>query len=386
MKPHNYTTYAAIDLDAIAGNVRRITSHIGPQVQMFAVVKANAYGHGATPVARAALGSGATRLAVARVVEGIALRRAGITAPILVMGYFAEGEIAGIVAHDLTATITTSSLARALSDWAVSHGRQVKVHIKVDTGMGRFGLLPEEVVPFVDQMARLDGLELEGIYTHFAVADLADSSYTERQFLTFLGVLTSLDASGFSFRLRHVANSAATLALPHMHLDAVRVGIALYGLRPSDEVEPPVTLRPALSLKSCVARLRTLPTGSSIGYGRTYITSRPTPVALIPVGYGDGYRRALSNKGYVLIRGQRVPVIGRVSMDQLSVDVTGIEGVEEGDAVTLIGEQGSARISAEEVAALAGTINYEVTTGLLSRVPRIYLQGGKVVEITSPDR
>jgi len=372
-------TWAEIDLDAIAHNVRAIQAHVGPDAAIIAVVKANAYGHGAVPVAQTVLENGATRLAVARLEEGIQLRQAGITAPILVMGYTLPAQASALVRWDLTPTVNTLEGAQALSAAAEATGRRRAVHVKVDTGMGRYGLLPGEVVDFVRALAALPGLTLEGLYTHFAVADLADKSYTHRQFNRFLEVVQAVEAAGFSIPLKHAANSAATLDLPETHLDAVRPGLILYGMRPSDEVEPAIPLRPALTLKSHVARLRTLPSGSSISYGRTYITTRPTPVALVPVGYGDGYHRLASNRGAVLIGGRRAPIVGRVCMDQFVVDVSDIPGVAQGDEVVLIGRQGDEVITAEEVAGWVETINYEVTTSLLPRVARRYVKGGRVV-------
>jgi alanine racemase len=366
-------TYIEIDLDAIAHNVQAIKAHIGQRVKLMAVVKANAYGHGATEVARTALQHGADWLAVARADEGVRLRQAGIAAPILVMNYTLPDALEEALWHDLTLTLTELETAQAISALAPRLGRMATVHIKVDTGMGRFGLLPEEVLPFVEKVTALPGLYLEGLFTHFAVADLADKDYTWQQFRCFQRVRASLATAGYPIPLCHAANSAATLDLPEMHLDAVRVGIALYGLRPSGEVEPMVPLRPALSLRSHVARVRTLPAGSSISYGRTYITPRPMPVALVPVGYGDGYHRLLSNRGAVLINGRRAPIVGRVCMDQLIVDVSQVGPVTLNSEVVLIGSQGEERISAEEVAAWAETINYEVTTSLLSRVPRLYV-------------
>ncbi len=370
-------TYAQIDLDAIAHNVRAIKAHIGPQVMLMAVVKANAYGHGAVEVARTALQHGADWLAVARADEGIALRQAGITAPILVMNYTLPEAIAAALEHGLTLTITEPESAQAVSAMARRLGRAIGVHVKVDTGMGRFGLLPDEALPFVQSVTALPGVRVEGLYTHFATADLSDKTYTRRQFQRFLKVRAHLQAAGHAIALCHAANSAATLDMPETHLNAVRVGIALYGLRPSGEVEPAVPLRPALSLKSHVARVRTLPAGSSISYGRTYITPRKMPVALVPVGYGDGYHRLLSNRGAVLINGRRAPIVGRVCMDQLVVDVSAVGPVALHSEVVLIGQQGQERISAEEVAAWAETINYEVTTGLLPRVPRLYTGAGE---------
>jgi alanine racemase len=317
---------------------------------------------------------------VSRTEEGIELRRAGIDAPILLLSYTLPGESDAIVHWDLTPTVNSESQAKALADAATAQSKALRIHVKLDTGMSRYGLLPDEALDFVHFLRELPGLVLEGLYTHFAVADLPDKAFTRRQFATFREVIKRLEASGFSFPLRHVSNSAATIGLPEMALDMVRCGIALYGLRPSAEVEPGVALRPALTLKSRVARVRILPAGASISYGRTYVTERPTRVALIPVGYGDGYHRILSNRGAVLIRGKRAPILGRVCMDQFVVNVSDIPGIRLHDEVVLIGRQGEGHIPAEEVARWAETINYEVTTSLTPRVTRIYLRRVRIVE------
>lgn len=376
-------TWAEINLDAVAENARNVKGFIGDRTELIAVVKANAYGHGAVPVARTALEAGATRLAVARTMEGIQLRQAGVEAPILVMGYAPPEEVLLLARWNITPTLVTLEQARRLSQEGSKLGRKHPVHIKMDTGMGRFGLLPDEVVDLVRAVARLPGLEMEGLYTHFSVADeVSESStaYTRRQFQTFVNVMAELEDAGFRFPFKHACNSAATMRFPDMHLDGVRVGIVLYGLPPSEETPLPFPLRPALILRSVVARVRTLPPGSSISYGRTYTTTRPTPVALVPMGYGGGYHRLISNRGQVLLRGKRAPIVGRVCMDQFVVDVTGIEGVSQDDEVVLIGSCGDDRISAGEVARWAGTINYEVTTSLLPRVTRVYIRNGEVVE------
>jgi alanine racemase len=378
------TTYARIDLDALDHNVRALTTHIGPSVALIAVVKANAYGHGAIPVARAALSRGAARLAVARPDEGIQLRGAGITAPILVMGYSIPAEADAYARFDLTATINTLEGAQAISARAKALGVTATFHVKVDTGMGRYGLPPEEVIPFLNDACRLPNLRMEGIYTHFATSDERDKGFARQQMEQFEGILDAARRAGFEFSLRHAANSGAILDLPEAHFDGVRVGVALYGLYPSDEVSKNVALQPILSLHSRVGRIRALPAGAGVGYGRTWIASRPTTVALIPIGYGDGYRRSLSNRGVILIGGQRAPLIGRVSMDQIMADVTDIPGVAQDDPVVLIGAQGGEKLTADEVAALAGTINYEITTGLMPRLPRIYVSGGEVVDILRP--
>lgn len=373
-------TFIEVNLDAIAHNVRAIKAHIGARVRFLAVVKANAYGHGAVEVARAALESGADGLAVARVSEGVALREAGIDAPVLVMSHTTPGEAASVAGQDLTLTVTDLDTARAFAAGCAALGQPAAVHVKVDTGMGRYGLLPGEVTPFFTALAAIPNLTITGIFSHFAVADQADQTFTRQQLATFQDVLAWLEAAGHPRPpMCHIANSAAMLDLPAAHLDAVRVGIALYGLYPSGEVPPRVPLQPALSLRSRVARVRILPPGASVSYGRTFIAPRETVVALVPVGYGDGYHRILSNRGAALVNGQRVPVIGRVCMDQFSVDVTDAGPVTLGDEVVLIGEQGAASIRAEEVARWAETINYEVTTSLLPRLPRVYRRGGKLL-------
>jgi len=365
-------SYVHIDLTAVAHNVRALKQLVGTDVELIAVVKANAYGHGAVQVAQVAMENGATRLAVARVAEGIQLRKAGINAPILIMGYFLPTESKALVANDLTPTVNTMEVAQVLSAEARKSRKSLQVHVKVDTGMGRFGLLPNEVVPFLAEISPLPNLVLEGLWSHFATADARDKTYALQQFGIFMQVIQHAEDAGFLIPMRYIANSGVLFDLPEMHLDAVRPGILLYGLRPSDEVESTIFLRPALSLISHVGRVRTLPTGSSVSYGRTYTTTRPTPVALVPVGYGDGYHRLISNRGAVLIRGQRASVVGRVCMDNIIVDVTGIAGVQEGDEVVLLGRQGGDCISADEIAIWAETINYEVTSALLPRLPRIY--------------
>ncbi len=374
-------TWAEIDLDAIAHNARELKRLIGEKTELMAVVKANGYGHGAVPVAEAALDNGASRLAVHRTLEGVQLRQAGITAPVLIMGYTLPAQAETIVRWDLTPTVNTPEQAQALSAAALHQGKVLPIHVKVDTGLGRFGLLPDEVADFVQAISELPGLILEGIYTHFAMADAADKAYTFQQFQTYLEVVKKLEGAGFIIPIKHVANSAATLTLPQTHLDMVRCGIALYGLRPSSEEKPTIPLRPAMTLKSRVARVRTLPTGSCISYGCTYTTSEPTRVALVPVGYGDGYHRLLSNRGQVLIHGRRAPIVGRICMDQFVVKASHIPDVQQDDEVVLLGRQGNDAISAEEVAAWAETINYEVTTSILPRVTRVYLEDGQVVAV-----
>jgi len=375
-------TWAEVDLYAIAHNVRELKRWVGDHADLIAVVKANAYGHGAVAVARTALKAGAGRLGVGRTLEGVQLRRAGIEAPILLMCYALPAEAATIVRWSLTPTVNTWEQAVALNAAASAEGIRLPVHIKADTGMGRYGLLPVEVVPFAQALSQLPALHLEGFYTHFSMGDTADSMYTQRQFELFCDLSGQLQKAGLHIPFRHVANSATTLNWPELALEGVRCGISIYGLRPSEEMQPRIALRPAMALKSRVGRVRTLPAGSSVSYGCTYRTERPTALALVPAGYGDGYHRLASGRGAVLIRGQRAPIAGRVCMDQFVVDVNGIPGVQQDDEVVLIGRQGEEQITAHEVARWAETISYEVITGILPRVTRVYLQGGEVVGMT----
>lgn len=370
-------SFIEVNLNKIKHNTSIIKQNIRPGAALMAVVKANAYGHGAVEIARTVLANGASYLAVARLDEGSELRAAGIMAPILVMGYTPPDQVARGIDHDLTLTVTEWAVAAAVSQAAHQTKKTARLHVKVDTGMGRFGLLPNEVVPFFARLATLPSIELEGIFSHFAVADETNNpaaiTYTQQQFDTFAAVLTALKTAGYHVPIRHIANSAATLNhSATYYLDAVRVGIALYGLRPNAAIPLSLPLKPVLTLKSRVARVRTLPAGASISYGRTYITPRAMPVALVTVGYGDGYPRLVSNRGAVLINGQRAPIIGRVCMDQMVVDVSGLGTVQVNDEVVLIGCQGQACIKAEDVARWAETINYEVTTALLPRLPRVF--------------
>jgi alanine racemase len=374
-------TWAEIDLDAIAFNVEQFRQHIGPGAEVIAVVKANAYGHGAARVAQAALEAGARRLAVHRAIEGVELRREGIKAPVLIMGYTPAEGADMIVEHRLTPSLITLEFAQALSGRAAAAGVKIPVHVKVDTGMSRYGLMPDEVVAFIQALRALPGIMVEGLFTHFATADSLDQTYVRQQLALFKQVLFAVQQIGFQPPLVHACNSAATMQLPEAHFNAVRIGIAMYGMHPSSEWPPVFEIRPALTLKSRVSRVRELPAGAGVSYGRTYITSEPTRAALVPVGYGDGYHRILSNKGEVLIRGQRAPILGRVCMDQFVVDINHIPGVRQDDEVVLVGRQGQGEIRAEEVAALAGTINYEVTTSLLPRVVRVYRRAGEIIDI-----
>lgn len=362
-------TYALVQLDAIRHNVRRLREIV--QKPIMAVVKANAYGHGAVEVARAAVEAGAAWLGVAFAGEGVALRRAGLRENILVLGYTPPDLAAEAIAHDLSLAVYDLPLARAYGE-AAAHGRRARLHVKVDTGMGRLGVQPEEALSFVRAVRALAGVEVEGIFTHFATADEADLSFAREQLARFNGALAALEAAGRRPPLAHAANSAAALAMPEARFDLARVGIALYGLSPSADVRLPADFKPALEWKSEVSQIKRLPPGTPISYGREYYTKGPETIAVIPVGYADGFRRYPKNAAQVIVGGRRVPVVGRVCMDQIMADVSLANGVQVGDEVVLIGRQGAARITADEAAAWWGTINYDVVSGIMARVPRVY--------------
>lgn len=367
-------TWLEIDLSAIGHNTQLFKQIIGPDVRLLVSLKADAYGHGALRVARTVVRNGAEWLGVATVSEAEPLRQAGVDVPILVYGYIAPWQAREAVRMSLRATLYAPELARALSQAATDLDEQMCVHVKVDTGMARLGLRAEDIngiVRFCDEVRSLPGLILEGIFTHFATADSADQTYALRQLDRFEQVLAALDAHGLRPPIVHASNSAAALTLPQARYDMVRPGIAIYGLAPSDEVRLPDGFRPALAFKTQVAQVKEIPDGEGISYGATYVTSAPTHIAVLPVGYADGFRRAPANWGEVLVRGQRAPLVGRVCMDQCMVDVTHIAGVRQGDEVVLIGRQGEDELTADEIARKLGTISYEVTSELLARVPRI---------------
>ena len=368
--------WADIDLDALEHNVRALKRQAGGALLM-AVVKANAYGHGATGIARAALAAGADWLGVVCVDEGEELRRAGITAPVLVMGHTPVSQAARAVDLSLTTTVGSHHFAEAVSRCAVERGVTIPVHLKVETGLNRYGLPPEQLLPLAESMRRLPGLDVEGLWTHFATGDETDKSYVHRQFRAFTAVAEQLPW----VRLRHVANTATVLDMPELSLDMVRVGIGLYGCYPSDEVDRGTPLRPVLSLKSRVARLRRLEAGESVSYGCTWTAHRESVVALVMCGYGDGLRRTLSNKGSVLVRGRRAPIVGRIAMDMCVADVTDIPFVALDDEIVIIGRQRDDEIAAEEVARLSDTISYETLTGITARVPRVYRRGGRITAV-----
>lgn len=360
-----------IDMEAIAGNVRAMQAVVGPRVGLMAVLKADAYGHGAVRVGRTAINNGAAWLAVASLNEALPLRDAGIDAPILILGYLPPWQARVAVLRDIAVALYDLRVARALSAAAQDVGRPAVAHLKIETGMGRLGVQPEEAVAFAGQALAMPGLTLDGVFSHLATADEADLAYALWQIDRFDESLAALAEAGIAPRWVHLANSAAAIRLPSSRYNLVRPGIALYGLAPSVAAPLPAGMRPALAFKCQVAQVRSISPGSAVGYGRAYVADAPRRVAVIPVGYADGFRRGPRNWGEVLVRGRRAPIVGQVCMDQTMVDVTAVPNVRAGDEVVLIGRQGSEAITVEDVAARLGTIGYEVVAAILARVPRV---------------
>lgn len=362
-------SWVEIDLGALAHNVAAVKAMVGPKVTLFAVVKADAYGHGAVAVARTALQNGASCLAVANLAEALTLRDAGISAPILMLGALSPGAVREAIRQDVTITLHDFDHAEAFDRAARELGARLRVHVKVDTGMGRMGVLVSEAVTFFRQLVRLSNLDVEGIYTHFSSAD-EDAEYTAGQVRAFKEVLAPLRGGGFSFKYIHAANSAGMLASAQNHFNAVRVGIALYGLSPSDQVRVPDSFRPVMRWKTQIAQVKTLPPGHAVGYGNSYVTTGNERIAVLPVGYADGLRRGPQNQGEVLVHGVYAPIIGRVSMEKTIISVDHLPDVRAGDEVVMLGSQGGETITAADIAARWGTISYEVVCSVLARVPR----------------
>ncbi|MBA2311905.1 MAG: alanine racemase [Actinobacteria bacterium] len=371
IEDRGHPVWAEVDLGAIRHNVGVLRA-LAPSSEVMAAVKGYAYGHGNPASARAALQGGATRIGVARVGEAIHLRADGIETPIHV---FTEPppEAAGtMIELGLTPAVYTSQFAAALSDAAVAAARTVPIHVKIDTGMHRVGLPPDDVEDALLELRALPGIEVEGIWSHLAVADVPGHPFTSKQLELFEDVDRNLDRSGMRPRYRHIANSAATISMPASHLDLVRCGIACYGLWPGPAFVGSADLRPAMALRARTNMVKSVPAGGALSYGLTYGLERSARVVTVPAGYADGYGRGFSGRASLLINGTRYRVSGTVCMDQFMVDV-GDDDVEIGDVATLIGSDGDERIAAEELAGLTGTINYEITTRIPSRVPRVYL-------------
>lgn len=377
--------YIQVDLDAIIHNLQQMKKHIAENTQIIAVIKADGYGHGSAPIAKALeyldflFG-----FAVATPEEAHELREAGVEKPILVLGYTFPYSYEMLAGEEIRTTVFRRDSIAELAGAAKRMGKKMKVHVKVETGMSRIGISPnEEGLAFLEEIKKYEEIEVEGIFTHFAKADEVDKSATVKQLECFKGfVAQAEDCLGYVIPLKHCSNSAAILEMPEANLDLVRAGIALYGLSPSEEVTGEnLQLQPALSLFSHVVYIKTIHAGQSVSYGGTFTADKDMRVATIPVGYADGYPRSLSSKGYVLIRGKKAPILGRVCMDQFMVDVSDIPEVCENDVVTLIGCDGEERITAEELGEISGRFNYELVCDLSKRIPRVYVKDGSPVEI-----
>jgi alanine racemase len=368
---------ATVDLDAIRSNFKQIRQSLPEHVKVMAVIKADGYGHGAVPVARALSGM-ADMFGVAIIEEALDLRAAGIKEDILLLGYISPEYVPDAVAHDITLTVYSYDMADDISAAALRLDVTAKLHIKVDTGMGRIGFLDGE--PQMDEIARicsLPGVNAEGIYTHLASADETDKSSALAQLELFRGITDRLEHRGLTFDIKHAANSAAVLDMPEACFDMVRAGIVLYGMYPSEETDhSAMQLKPAMSLRTHISHIKTVPAGTRISYGGTFTAQRETVVATVPVGYADGFPRVLSNRGRILVRGAFAPIIGRICMDQFMIDVTDIPKVSMRDTVTLVGTDRAESISTEEVAAVAGSFNYEFVCNVSKRVPRLYVIDG----------
>lgn len=375
--------YAAVDLDAICYNMEHMHANLKPGTRMIGVIKTDGYGHGAVPIGREL-----EKLdyvfgyAVATAEEALILRHAGLTKPILILGYTFPYCYEELIRQEIRPAVFRQDTIDELAACAARLHKTVKVHIKVDTGMTRVGIRPDESgLAFVDKVLHTEGIELEGIFTHFARADETDKSCARKQLDRFREFIRQIEQSfDYSIPVKHCSNSAGIVELPEANMDVVRAGITLYGLWPSDEVSRDIVpLKPALTLKSHIVYIKEVDEGVAISYGGTYVTPKKMRVATIPVGYGDGYPRGLSNKGHVLIRGKKAPILGRVCMDQFMVSVEDIPDAQEGDEVTLIGADGAEQITMEELGGLSGRFNYELACDLGKRIPRVYTKDGVIV-------
>jgi alanine racemase len=370
--PEGRPTISLIDLDALRWNFRQIRAKVGPDVKILSMVKANGYGHGAPRIAEALAAEGSNAFGVATVEEGLELRGVGIRAPILVVAGAYAGQLDRFMENKLTPVVQDAESLALLDDSASKRGTTLKVHLKIDTGMGRIGFLSAAIASWLPLLKRLQAIEIEGVFSHFSHADNVAGDYTRHQLEIFRDLVERLRADGISPALIHLANSAATITLPAAYFNMVRPGLMLYGIYPSPAMASQISLQPVLSWKSRILQLKRVPAGASISYGQTFITRRESLIATVPVGYADGYSRLLSNAGAMLVKGKRAPVAGAVCMDLTMIDVTDIGGVQQGDEVVLLGRQGNAVISADEMAAWSNTISYEILTSIGTRVPRIY--------------
>ena len=370
-KPISPPTRIEIDLKAIRFNLGQVRKKVGPKTGILGMVKTDAYGHGIVETAKTLRDSGIDFLGVVAPGEGIFLRKKGIKVPILVFGSILSGEIEPVITHKLTPAITCWETAQALNKKAGTR-KKIKVHLNVDTGMGRWGIWHKQALEFVKKLKRLKNLFLEGVYTHLAAADQKDKRFSHQQLARFSELLNSLAGLGIEVPYRHAANSAAILGLENSYFNLVRPGIMLYGAYPSEDVRHSLPLKPVLSLKTKIAYLKTVAKGRTIGYGVKFIARRPTIIGTIPLGYGDGYPRLLSNRAPCLVRGKRVPVVGAICMNETMVDLGRIRDIKIGEEVVLLGRQGKERISVEGLAKICGTIPNELLCQFSSHIRRVY--------------
>ncbi len=374
---------ARIDLDAVEYNIEMMRHNVREGAKMLGVVKTDGYGHGAVQIAKMLSPKDYMwGFAVATLDEALVLRRAGIEKPLLVLGCIFPDQREEMIKHDIRMTLYTEEMAREVSDLAVKMGKQAYIHIKLDTGMSRLGfMIEEETAEIIERISKMPNLAMEGMYTHFAKADEIDKSFTEKQIKNYVWMKETLAQRGVTFQYYHCSNSAGIIDVPEANMDLVRAGISTYGLYPSEEVHKEnVPLKPAMELISHVAHVKWVEAGTPVSYGGTYITDRKTKIATIPVGYGDGYPRSLSNKGYVLIHGKKAPILGRVCMDQFMVDATEIDDVKYADKVTLVGNDGDEKLPVEALSGLSGRFNYEFVCDLGKRIPREFIRHGDIVE------
>ena len=369
--PKGRPTFCLIDLEAIRWNFRQARNKVGAGVKILSVVKANAYGHGVREVASTLEDEGTDTFGVATVEEGIELRNEGSKLPVLVLGGVFPEQLDTLHEHNLIPVVSEMETLCRLEEIAQSRRISLGFHLKVDTGMGRIGFLASEVDSWLPDLSKLEALKLQGLLSHFSQADSVEGDYTQRQIESFRHVLQRLRSEGHHPPLNHLANSAAVITLRSAYFTMVRPGLMLYGIYPSTKMSSQVNLKPVLSWKTRILQLKRVPKGFRISYGQTFVTRRESLIATLPVGYADGYKRLLSNRGAVLVRGQRAPIAGSVCMDLTMVDVTGIRGVQQGDEVVLLGQQGGQAISADEMAGWGNTISYEILTSIGARVPRI---------------
>lgn len=376
-------TWAEISLDAVQFNVKTFRKLIDPNTKFCAVVKADGYGHGAVEVAQTALESGANYLAVAFLDEAIHLRKAGIDAPILILGYTPKEAVKEAILNDVTITVFTQDVLDVIVQEANVLKKRAHVHLKIDTGMTRIGVNNKDDALKLAKSIQSEYVELEGIFTHFADADNPDTSYTYKQYEKFMEIVNYLENNQIHIPVKHCCNSAATIAFPEMHMDMVRVGISLYGLYPADHLKEKVTLKQVMSLKTKPVYIKDVAAGQSISYGCTFTPERSSVIATIPVGYADGFSRSLSNKGHVTVKGKKVPIVGRICMDQSMIDITDVPEVNLDDVVTIFGDANEGFISLDEVAEQMNTIHYETTCLIAKRVPRVFIKNGKVSHVTN---